>query len=234
MNPPPGNHVAHRAFTLIELLTVITIILILAGLAIPVYATVMERARRTQAAADAKQIAAALATYHNDYAKFPVADYVTSDPPTDIRLGAKTAPNVVDNNADLFNILRAISAGRNADNAYNPKQIPFFEGRPVSNPNLPKSGFLDAAGTGVPGAFYDPWGNQYIIVLDANYNNVINLQGFYSDFTQQSQDNVDTGVRMTVGVISLGKDGQVGSPRDGVTGMYRNGNKVSDDIVSWQ
>ena len=50
----------------------------------------------------------------------------------------------VDNNADLFNILRSINAGRNSDNQFNPKRISFLEGHPVKNPSAPKSGFLDS------------------------------------------------------------------------------------------
>jgi hypothetical protein len=103
----------------------------------------------------------------------------------------------------------------------------------VSNPSSPKNGFLESTGTGVQGAFYDPWGRQYTIVFDANYNDIINVAGIYSDFAVPSQDGSDRGVKMGIGVFSLGKDGEVGSPRDGVTGMYRNGSRVSDDVVTW-
>ena len=54
------------AFTLVELLVVITIIGILAGIALPVYNGVTERANQTKALAQAKQIGLALKLYSGD------------------------------------------------------------------------------------------------------------------------------------------------------------------------
>ena len=234
MNPPCNGRNSLQAFTLIELLTVITIIAILMAMLFPAIRIVLDYVHKTEAKTTASGIAAAVTHYYTDYGKYPVADYMAANPTADLVLGDRTKANAVDDNAELFNILRALNVGKNADNAYNPKRIVFFEGKTASNPSAPKNGFLDAAGTGVQGALYDPWGKQYTIVMDANYNQVINLAGIYSDFTGKSQDGVDTGTRFGVGVFSLGKDGEIGSPKDGVTGMYRNGEKLSDDVISWQ
>jgi len=234
MNPPTKARPAPRAFTLIELLTVITIIAILMALLFPVIRIVMDHVHKVEAKTTAGQVVAAIGQYQTDYGKYPVADYTATNPTADLVLGDRTKANAVDDNADLFNILRALNVGKNADNAYNPKRVTYFDGKIASNPSAPKSGFLDAPGTGVRGALYDPWGKQYTIVMDANYNQVINLAGLYSDFTAKSQDGVDAGARFGIGVFSLGKDGEIGSPKDGVTGMYRNGDKISDDVLSWQ
>jgi prepilin-type N-terminal cleavage/methylation domain-containing protein len=236
MNSRPQPRISSLAFTLIELLTVITIIAILMGLLFPAIGVVKDQARKAEARAAVMQIAAAVKNYYTEYGKYPVADYsaATSSPPTDLRLGDKNSAQATDDNAELFNILRAKNTGKNTDNAFNPRRISFFEGKSVSDPNAPKSGFADTAGTGVLGAFYDPWGKEYTIIMDSNYNDVISLTGLYSDFTQTSQDGVDTGARTGVGVFSLGKDGVVASPKDGVTGMYRNGSKIADDLLSWQ
>lgn len=233
MNSRPQTRLA---FTLIELLTVITIIAILMGLLFPAIQVVKEQARRAEAKAAAVQIAAGVKNYYTEYGKYPVLDYSTASPPIDIKLGASEA-TATDNNNELFNVLRAKSDGKNTDNLYNPRRIVFFEAKSVSDANSPKSGFLDAApgANGVKGAFYDPWGKQYTIIIDANYNDVIKLTGIYSDFTETSQDTPpDTGYRTGVGVISLGKDGQIGSPASGVTGKFSAGSNRSDDVVSWQ
>lgn len=57
----------HAAFTLIELLVVIAIIALLAGIAMPVYQTVLMQGKMTAALAKAKQIGTALHVYANDH-----------------------------------------------------------------------------------------------------------------------------------------------------------------------
>lgn len=236
MNSRPPTRISTLAFTLIELLTVITIIAILMGLLFPAIGIVKDQARKAEAKAAVAQIAAAVKQYYTEYGKYPVADYGTT---SDVIVGDMTDGKAQYDNADLFNILRGKNTGKNTDNTYNPRRVTFFEGKPVGDPKTPKSGFLDnAAGTGVQGAFYDPWGKQYNIMMDANYNDVINIKTVYSDFTEASQDGADTGVRTGVGVYSLGKDNKIGSPnaKPAVAGMYRlpGGGTTSDDVVSWQ
>jgi prepilin-type N-terminal cleavage/methylation domain-containing protein len=235
MNSRPHPRQSVLAFTLIELLTVITIIAILMGLLFPAIGIVKDQARKAEAKAAVAQIAASVKQYYTEYGKYPVADYVTGTP-ADLKLGDQTKSGASDSNADLFNILRARNVGRNADNLYNPRRMSFFEHKPVGDPSAPKSGFLDSAGSGSVGAFYDPWGRQYTIVIDANYNDIINVSTSYADFTEQSQEGTDRGVRAGVGVFTLGKDGDIGSPKASppVTGRYRQGSNISDDILSWQ
>jgi prepilin-type N-terminal cleavage/methylation domain-containing protein len=71
------------AFTLIELLIVITIIAVLASIALPAYNGVQERANQTKDLSNAKQIALALRQFAIDNngsypAKAPSADYATA------------------------------------------------------------------------------------------------------------------------------------------------------------
>jgi prepilin-type N-terminal cleavage/methylation domain-containing protein len=224
------------AFTLIELLTVITIIAILMGLLFPAMGIVKEQARRAEAKVAAGQIAGAIKQYYTEYGKYPVIDYTATDAtPQDVKLGDPALSGVEGDNNELFNTLRSKIDGKNVDNTYNPRRISFFEYKPASDVASPKSGFADATGSPKKGALFDPWGKQYNIIMDANYNEVINLIGIYGDFTEASQDTpADTGARTGVGVFSFGKDGQVGSPNAGVTGKFREGSKLSDDIISWQ
>ncbi len=206
-------------------------IFIFAGVLYPAIGVVKDLARKAEAKAAVNQIAAAVKNYYTEYGKYPLADYPTA---SDLMLGDKTTGTATDDNAELFNILRAKPVGKNVDNKFNPRRIVFFEGKSVTDANAPKSGFLDTPGAGAVGAFYDPWGKEYTIIIDSNYNGVINLTGIYSDFTLKSEDSIDTGAQIGVGVFSLGKDGEIGSPKNGVTGAYRKDGKVSDDILSWQ
>jgi prepilin-type N-terminal cleavage/methylation domain-containing protein len=62
----------NTAFTLVELLVVISIIGILAGIAFPAYTTIQERGRQTQALTYAKQIGTVCKIYAGDYdGRFP-------------------------------------------------------------------------------------------------------------------------------------------------------------------
>jgi prepilin-type N-terminal cleavage/methylation domain-containing protein/prepilin-type processing-associated H-X9-DG protein len=56
----------HRAFTLVELLTVLAIIAVLTAILIPAVSKVLHNARRTQSGANLRQIAIAYATYVNE------------------------------------------------------------------------------------------------------------------------------------------------------------------------
>jgi prepilin-type N-terminal cleavage/methylation domain-containing protein len=65
----------NRGFTLIELLVVITIIAILAGLAVPAFNQVQEKARMMQASSNARQIIITLKNYAGDNGgNYPDAD----------------------------------------------------------------------------------------------------------------------------------------------------------------
>jgi len=72
----------HKAFTLVELLVVITIIATLAGIAFPVYNTVQERGKQTKALTLAKQIGLSCKVYAGDYdGQFPKYVDPTADTP---------------------------------------------------------------------------------------------------------------------------------------------------------
>src|SRR4026209_3038396 len=106
-----------RAFTLIELLVVIAIIAILVGLLFPAFRAVQRQARETQAKNDLTQIVNAVNAFYTDYGKYPLA----------------TDDSTITNTADLFDTLRAVSAGANLNNAVNTRQIVFINPPYVKN-----------------------------------------------------------------------------------------------------
>ena len=61
------------AFTLIELLVVIVIVAVLMGLAFPVYQSVQNSAKKTQAKNDVTQIVTAVNAFYTEYGKYPVS-----------------------------------------------------------------------------------------------------------------------------------------------------------------
>src|SRR5688572_13419836 len=72
---------ARRGFTLVELLVVITIIAMLAGLTIPAVQRAREAGRRTQCTNNMRNIALAMAQYDSAKEKYPASYAVYRKPP---------------------------------------------------------------------------------------------------------------------------------------------------------
>jgi len=231
------------AFTLIELLTVIGIIAVLMTLLFPAVNAVKENARRMEAKNMCMQIVAAVKHYYQEYGKFPP---VAEDPASgtqnpsqqkDVVVGDQVMSAQVNNNA-LFHTLRAIAKAPNTDHQFNRRRVIFFESKAVANPSAgkPRGGFYDrGADGGVPppeqdGALFDPWGHQYGVIMDTNYDNRIDLVGFYTDFAG-AEENGGLAPRQTVGAFSMGKDETLGKRN---SRSYKAGTEASDDIISWQ
>jgi prepilin-type N-terminal cleavage/methylation domain-containing protein len=198
------------AFTLIELLVVIAIIAILIGLLFPAFKAVLNQARQTQAKNDLTQIVNAVNAFYTEYGKYPL---VTAD----TTYGSTTIPN-----SDLMYTLRAdptaANGNPNANNAVNTRQIVFI------NPPYVKNDTAGNRRSGVSqtdGRYYDPWGNQYQVRIDGNYDN--SLTNPYGDSQGAGPSP------LSIGVIawSLGIDQTLGTNNNGV---FTN----SDDVISWQ
>lgn len=213
MNSHPQPLFRLHGFTLVELLTVIAIIAILMGLLFPAISIVKEQARKAEAKTACTAIVAACKAYNTEYGKYPVLDKATATP-ADIWFG-ESAPS--GNNSALFTTLRAKAVGTPD---YNPRRIVFFEGKDASNPTTPKGGFAPN------GIFYDPWGTQYNVIMDADYDNQITIVP-HSDFKTTTTYPQNGCV-----AFSYGKDNIIGSLKS--PGAYKTGSNTSDDVISWQ
>jgi prepilin-type N-terminal cleavage/methylation domain-containing protein len=78
-NPTTTNSKKSTAFTLVELLVVISIIVILAGLSFPAVNGALDSAKKTHAKSNAVQIAAAVSAYDMEYGKLPTFTGTTVD-----------------------------------------------------------------------------------------------------------------------------------------------------------
>jgi prepilin-type N-terminal cleavage/methylation domain-containing protein len=213
---------AAKGFTLIELLTVIAIIAILMGLLFPAFSMVREKARQTQAKNDVSNIITAVKAYYTEYGKYPL---VSSG--TDTYFGGDVAPA---NSSGYTGT--TVASGTTNVSALNPRQIVFMEIPAVKNTSSPAQGVVPNGSTGA-GSFYDPWGSQYNIIIDGNYDNT--LTNPYSDTSPPGGTPLNTGVI----AYAYGKNGNLGggaaskagfSSESGSAKQYKN----SGDIISWQ
>lgn len=152
-------------FTLIEMLVVLAIIGVLAGLLLSAVQSSRTQARKTRARHDVDQLAAAWLQYQNEYRMFPKNVVISS----------------MDQNA--VTILRGTPA--HPDN-----------GRGVL--------FMDFGATTTH--FADPWGADYGVSLDNDYDNRVQIPG-------------GSNIYVSVAVWSKGLDGVA---------------NTKDDILSWQ
>ena len=226
-----------RGFTLIELLTVIAIIAILMGLLFPAVAAVKEAAKKSQAKNDCTGIAAAVKQYKSEYGKYPDikpaggGSGAAADDEVDEIVGDPVVTKAIGPNNLLFNTLRNIDRAPNDSFRLNPRKIIFIEGKAVSDPALPRGGFLEKGGDSTNlGCYFDPWGTQYNVIIDSNYDDRIDVDQVYED----SDWKTDGRPRVGVGAFALGKDGKLGEKKQGLENKFRDGQKVSDDVVSWQ
>ncbi len=151
---------AHRptsgraAFTLIELLTVVAILLVLMSLLLATLPGIKRRSHITQARHDIRQLEVALHGYFTEYKQWPTG-LAANDIGPDIEAtaeGIDVEPGV----------LAMLAGQRDASSvAMNPRSIPFFE--------------APSADVGPSGNFLDPWGNPYKYMLDYNRDDVLHV-----------------------------------------------------------
>lgn len=199
-----------RHFTIVELLSVVAVIAILAGILIPTIGAVKESGKATQSLTEVKSIHMAIKAFETDHKYLPyssanndtvipgisAAGATSSSNPSGTYTDNTTA--TLDNSYfELFNTLcytdhegsdGVASAATAVAKTYNKQAKKYLA------PNDTKKFY----GGDFPG-YRDPWGRPYIIFLDTNYDKII--------------ENVHTGLRVpgnaiqdTAAVVGMGKN----------------------------
>lgn len=134
------------AFTLLELLIVMTIIAILAAVSYSAMSMAINNTNRTIAKSDATSLTNAILAYKMEYQQMPL-------------IGTQRSESVeTESDAEIMRILLA------ADPDQNPRERPFINVKLATN---------DRKGLDRSGNYLDPWGHRYGIGIDANGNGVV-------------------------------------------------------------
>ena len=203
----------HRAFTLIELLVVIVIIAVLMGIAFPVFSTIQNQARKTQAKNDVTQIVTAVNAFYTEYGKYPLPSSASGD--------GYTVGDGTTSSKSLFDALRGL------DPTLNPRQVVFI------SPGEDKTQTSPKGKMGSDDQFHDPWTSPYSIRIDADYNNQV--PNPYSGTGGAGPDPIRQGVI----AWSLGKNGVLGGGPAASAAFDKESGTVnnytsSGDVISWQ
>lgn len=155
MTIPRSQKKAANAFSLVELLVVISIIGLLAGLSSVAIPKALEAGKKARAKGELMAIVSAMKAYRQEYGRWPVLlpDGIDTE---DSEAAGTYSWFDADNSKTLMKIL---AASPKDSTGLNPKGIRFLEG-PLED-----------------GTFLDPWKTQYIVKLDTNESNSIEYWG---------------------------------------------------------
>ena len=232
MKPSPKNH--PKAFTLVELLVVISIVVILAALSIVGAQRFILKGQKVQAMAQFRDFQIGLALFENDYIKPPI-------PQSKRDTGWDTIYGDPGGNYTTQFLVSALS-GEDKDYPYKDENFSARGANPRGESYMVfKSATLDnKGGVGKNGRLYDPWGGEVMVAINGFKSN--NSADTLSTFNNGKNDKrlhtwglaeyKETKPKEESYVFwSYGKDKKKGKNGPGYGAVVAL--VGSDDVISW-
>jgi len=154
------------AFTLVELLVVISIIAVLAAAGFAGAKAAIDKAHKVKARKVCTTVDQAVLTFYDEYGHLPLPTSAASSS-QDTELTTTGGQGV-----ELLNILMGLES--DSDDMLNPKKIRFLD---VPEGKNNKDGIIYSSGDNIRG-LYDPWGQPYHVLLDSNYDDTLDNNPF--------------------------------------------------------
>jgi prepilin-type N-terminal cleavage/methylation domain-containing protein len=233
---------ASYAFTLIELLVVIAIIGILAAILLPALSAVKLKEQKIRASRQVAEIVFAISKYEADYNHIPISSAALNSEAVkgdDFTYGTAivfASGTYRADNSEVMTVLLDLERFPNVGHVMNPQRTPLLPAKMTSDANAP--------GVGPDYVYRDPWGNPYIITVDANNDEKARDEFYKLPAVSQDPNNPNGGLngllKRTVNgttvfeanypvmVWSFGPDKNINSS------VAANKGANKDNILSWK